>query len=170
MIHDDARVSGDAIVRLATITRQGNAMDTALISALSALGGSIIGGLTSGVTTWVGQRTQAQAGQRLHHLAQRETLYQDFVVAASQAFGNAVVSTDPDLERILVLHGMISRMRILSSAAVVACAESTMDSIIDSYFLPIKSVAEIRDLTRSGQMIDPLRNFSEISRSELRQN
>jgi hypothetical protein len=144
-------------------------MDTALISALSALGGSVVGGLASGVTTWMGHRSQAMAGQRLHNLVQRETLYQDFVVAASQSYGNAVVSSDVDLERIVILHGMISRMRILSTPQVIECAQKTMDLIVDAYFLPNRSVTEIRELVRGGEMIDPLRAFSEVTRSELMQ-
>jgi hypothetical protein len=31
-------------------------MDVAYISALSALAGSVVGGLTSGITTWLSQR------------------------------------------------------------------------------------------------------------------
>src|SRR6266480_4254323 len=46
-------------------------MDTAYISALSALAGSVVGGLTSGFTTWLGQRAQARAGQFAHDKAQR---------------------------------------------------------------------------------------------------
>ncbi len=38
-------------------------MDVAYLTALSALGGSVVGGLTSGFTTWLTQRTQARAGQ-----------------------------------------------------------------------------------------------------------
>jgi hypothetical protein len=37
-------------------------MDTAYVSAISALAGSVIGGLTSGFTTWLNQRSQARAG------------------------------------------------------------------------------------------------------------
>jgi hypothetical protein len=36
-------------------------MDVAYISALSALAGSAIGGLTSGFATWLNQRFQAKA-------------------------------------------------------------------------------------------------------------
>jgi hypothetical protein len=38
-------------------------MDVAYVSAISALVGSVIGGLTSGYTTWLTQRTQARAEQ-----------------------------------------------------------------------------------------------------------
>lgn len=38
-------------------------MDVAYVSAMAALAGSIVGGLTSGGTTWLSQRAQARAGQ-----------------------------------------------------------------------------------------------------------
>jgi len=57
-------------------------MDIAYISALSALAGSVVGGLTSGITTWLGLRAQMRAGQLAHNKSQREDLYRDFIVAA----------------------------------------------------------------------------------------
>jgi hypothetical protein len=142
-------------------------MDTAFISAFSALAGSIVGGLTSGITTWLGHRSQAKAGHRLHNVAQRETLYRDFVVAASEAFGSSITNNEPQIQQVVTLYGMISRMRILSSSAVVACAEKTVDAILDSYFSPNKTFLEIRTLIKNGEPIDPLREFSEVARDEL---
>ena len=60
-------------------------MDIAYISALSALAGSVVGGLTSGITTWLGLRTQMRAGQLAHNKSQREDLYRDFIVFTSSA-------------------------------------------------------------------------------------
>jgi len=142
-------------------------MDTALISTLSALAGSIVGGLTSGATTWLSHQYQAKAGNRLHNLMQREELYRDFVVAASETYGSSMVNNEPQIQEVIVLYGMISRMRILSNPRVVECAEQTVNSIIDTYFSPKKSLLEIRALMESGEAIDPLKKFSEISRGEL---
>jgi hypothetical protein len=43
-------------------------MDAAYISAISALAGSVIGGLTTGFTTLLTQRSQARAGMVAHDL------------------------------------------------------------------------------------------------------
>jgi len=142
-------------------------MDTALISALSALGGSIVGGLTSGATTWLGHRSQAKAGRRLHNVTQRESLYRDFVTAASEAFGEALTHSDPEPQQLVTLYGMISRMRILSSPEVVACADKTINSIIETYFSPNRTLLEIHALIKNGEPIDPLKEFSEVAREEL---
>jgi hypothetical protein len=86
-------------------------MDVAYISALSALAGSVVGGLTSGFTTWLSQRAQAKAGQLALDLSRPEELFKDFIVAASKAYGEAIVSNEPQLQEIIALYAMISRMR-----------------------------------------------------------
>src|SRR5882672_3550950 len=91
-------------------------MDVAYISALSALAGSVVGGLTSGFTTWLSQRAQARAGQLAHDKSQREDLYKDFIIAASKAYGDAAVSNERKIQELVALYAMISRMRDLSRA------------------------------------------------------
>ena len=68
-------------------------MNIAYISALSALGGSVIGGFTLGVTNWLNQNSQARAERLAHDFEQRGELYKDFILAASRAYGEAVVSS-----------------------------------------------------------------------------
>ncbi len=63
---------------------------------------------------------------------------------------------------------MISRMRIVSLPHTIACADKIMLTIIDTYFSPNQSARELRDLVRVGAGIDPLRDFSEVARDELR--
>jgi hypothetical protein len=84
-------------------------MDVAYISALAALAGSIVGGLTSGVTTWVNQRAQAKAGQIAHELSQREELYKDFVLAAPKSYGEALVSSEPHIQDIIAQYAILPR-------------------------------------------------------------
>jgi hypothetical protein len=64
-------------------------LDCLGVGAVSALAGSVVGGLTSGITTLMSQRAQARAGQFAHDMSRREDLYKDFIVAASRAYGNA---------------------------------------------------------------------------------
>ncbi len=143
-------------------------MDIAYISAISALAGSVVGGLTSGVTNWLNQRSQARAGQIAHDLARREDLYRDFIVAASKAYGEAIVSNEPQIQEIIALYAMISRMRVLSSPRTIACAEKIMITTIATYDAPNQTVRELHDLLESGAGIDPLKDFAEAAREEMR--
>src|ERR1700733_6688234 len=101
-------------------------MDVAYISALSALAGSVIGGLTSGITNWLNQRSLAKAGLLAQELSRRQDLYKDFIVAASKAYGEALVVNEPKIEELIALYAMISRMRAMSSSNIVARAERVL--------------------------------------------
>ncbi len=50
-------------------------MDSAYFSAFAALGGSVIGGLTSLATSWLIQHTQLRAQRYAQNIGRRETLY-----------------------------------------------------------------------------------------------
>src|SRR6267154_5047013 len=141
--------------------------DAAYLSALSALAGSLVGGLTLGITTWLSVRNQARSGQLAHELSQREDLYKDFIVSASRTYGDAMLTNEPQMQDLVALYAMISRMRVLSSARTVSCAQKVMEATVDTYFAPNKTVHELHEVIKSGHGIDPLKDFSEAAREEL---
>jgi hypothetical protein len=143
-------------------------MDVAYISAISALAGSVIGGMTTGFTTWLTQRSQARAGQIAHDFARREDLIRDFIIEASKAYGDALVNNEPKMPELVDLYAMVSRMRVLNMPKSVACADNVMGSILDTYFAPNRTIADIGELVKNGGGVDPLREFSEAAREELR--
>jgi hypothetical protein len=142
-------------------------MDVAYISAISALAGSVIGGLTSGYTTWLTQRSQARAGMVAHDLARREDLVRDFIIAASKTYSDAIVNSEPKMPEIVDLYAMVSRMRVLGMPRSVACAENVMRSIVETYFAPNRTVADLRELVKDTERVDPLKDFAEAAREEL---
>jgi hypothetical protein len=142
-------------------------MDTAYISAISALAGSVIGGLTTGFTTWVSQRSQARAGMVAHDLARREDLIRDFIVAASKTYGDAIINSEPKMPELVDLYAMVSRMRALGMTKTTACGDIVMRSIVETYFTPNRTLADLRELTKTGHGIDPLKDFSAAAREEL---
>jgi hypothetical protein len=145
-------------------------MDVAYVSAFSALGGSVVGGLISGVATWLSQREQAVAGKRAHDQARLEELFTDFILAASKATGEALTSNDPKIQDIVALYAMISRMRVRCSPQIVACADNVLRVTLDTYFAPNKTISEVHDMMKQGggERLDVLREFSELAREELR--
>ena len=143
-------------------------MDVAYLSALSALAGSVVGGLTSGIMALLSQRAQSRAGHLAHSLSQREDLYRDFIVAASKAYGEAIISNEPQIQDLIALYAMVSRMRALSSPQLAACAEKVMTTTIETYFAPNKTIPELHALMKNGTAVDPLKDFAEATREELR--
>jgi hypothetical protein len=143
-------------------------MDVAYVSALSALAGSVVGGPTSGITTWLSQCAQAKAGQLAHNLSRAEDLYAGFIVAASKAYGEALMRNEPQIQELIALYAMISRMRVRSSPRTVACAEEIMLATTDAYAAPNRTIPELNLMIKSGVGIDPLKDFAEAAREELR--
>jgi len=144
-------------------------MDIAYLSAASALAGSIVGGLTASLTTWITQRTQARSAYLAREMARRDDLYKDFIVAASKAYGDAVVSSELQIQDLIALYAMVSRMRVQSSEATIVCAERVMMVTIQTIMSPNISIAARYELlkTGTGSEIDPLKEFSEAARAEM---
>ena len=141
-------------------------MDGAPISALAALAGSVVGGLTALATSWLTQQAQARAQERAGDRSVRETLYKDFIVEASRLYGDALTHDKAEICNLVGIYAMVSRMRVRSSPRVIENAESVAQAIVDTYFAPNRALPELLDMLKSDAM-DPLRRFSEACREEL---
>ena len=141
-------------------------MDVATVTALSALAGSVVGGLTSGLTTWINERVQTRAERLAHGLSRREELFKDFIVAASKAYGEGLMTDKPQIQELIGLFAMISRMRVLCSRRTVECAERIMLATTEAYSAPNKTILELRQIMTSGVGLDPLKDFAEAARRE----
>jgi hypothetical protein len=58
-------------------------VDASIISALAALTGAAVGGLTSGIANWLNHRSQVRAQWLQHEKSRRQILYRDFIEEAS---------------------------------------------------------------------------------------
>ena len=141
-------------------------MDSATISAFAALGGTLIGGMTSFAASWLTQQTQAKAQQVARKLARRETLYKDFLEEASKLYADSLIHETPDVSHLIRLYAMISMMRVVSPLTTVQTADKVARMIVNTYLVPNKTFPELRDMVNSGAM-DPLRDFSEACREEI---
>ena len=83
-------------------------------------------------------------------------------------YGDALVNSEPKMPEIVDLYAMVSRMRVLAMPRSVMCADKVMDSIIETYFAPNRTIADLRQIVKSGGGVDPLKDFSEAAREELR--
>ena len=142
-------------------------MEVEYITALSAIAGSLVGGLTSGMATWMSARSQAQAGHLSGELMRRQDLFRDFIVAASKCYGNALTNNDPQIAELVELYALMSRMRVLCSPKIVSRADEVLRLVIETYFRPNRTVRELHELVKGGTGIDPLKDFSDTAREEL---
>jgi hypothetical protein len=136
------------------------------IPALTGLVGVAIGSLTSFAATWLTHRSELNEKHREAEVAKREKLFSDFIAEATRLFGDALSHQKDDVSDLVRLYALVAQMRLISSRPVIEAAEQTMDSIVETYLAPNRSLHEIADLARSGAM-DFLRDFSEACRIEL---
>ena len=141
-------------------------MDGSVISALSALGGAAIGGLTSIVGAWLSQQRQVMAQELVQDKLRRQELYREFIEEASKTYGDALQHDKTDVSALVGIYTRISRMRVLSSPKVVEAADQAALAIIDAYLAPNVTFPELRDLAEKGRL-DPLRVFAEACRAEF---
>src|ERR1700745_3454397 len=105
-------------------------MDTSIISALAALAGTAVGGLTNVLANWHNQRNQIRPQWVSHERNHRQTLYRDFIDEASKCYIDALQHDKADIPSLVGLYAKLSRMRMLSSDPVVAGADLICKKIL----------------------------------------
>jgi hypothetical protein len=143
-------------------------VDVSIISALAALTGAAVGGLTSGMAAWLNHRSQVRVEWALHEKSRRQTLYRDFIEDAAKCYIDALQHDKADIPGLVSLYAKLSSMRAVSSKKVVQHADNVVRKILDAYLEPDKSFVELREMAIDGT-IDLLRAFSEVCREEFEQ-
>lgn len=139
---------------------------SAYFSALAALAGSVIGGLTSLLAAWLTKRSEAEAQQLAQDKDRRQNLYKQFIEEASRMYAEALSHNEAQVSAFVSIYALISRMRVISSIQVVAKAEKVADVIANTYSSRNMDFSELRKMLNSPG-IDVLRDFSETCREEL---
>jgi hypothetical protein len=156
---------GDIFARLG---RKGApSMDPSVVSALSAILGSLVGGSATIATAWITQKTQSRRELVGAEIRKRELLYTEFIAECSKLAIDALDHTLDEPTKLFQVYALHNRMRLVSSDVVVAAADQTVKHILKNYFGPNMTRQEIRDLALSGPQ-DPLKPFSEACRNELK--
>jgi hypothetical protein len=141
-------------------------MDTSVISALAALAGTAVGGLTSVVANWLTHRIQVRAQWLQHEKTRRQMLYRDFIDEASKCYIDALQHDKPDIAGLVGLYAKLGRMRVLSAKPVVHSADSILRQILDTYLEPDKTFVELHDMALHGT-IDLWHDFAHACREEF---
>ena len=142
-------------------------MDTNLITAMSGVLGSLVGGSATVATAWLTQKTLTRRELNVRDMRQREKLYGDFIGECARLLIDAFTHTLEDPEKLLPLYALTNRIRLTASQPVVAEAERLLARITEQYFSRNLTVEEMRQLARSNDA-DPLRTFGETCRMELK--
>jgi hypothetical protein len=142
-------------------------MDPAILSAASALAGSLIGGASTLAASWFTQRGQLRAQVLVQEGVKREAVYAEFIIEASKRLTEAWSHQAESPEVLAGLYSAVERMRLTSSSEVIRVAEQVVRFVVDAYAAPDKSFGELRELVKSEDGGDPLREFGEVCRTDL---
>src|SRR5437667_12839832 len=107
-------------------------MNSTVGTALAAALGSLAGATVSIGTTWLTQRRQSIRATAEWQLRERESLYKEFLMEASRLFGDAMVNSLDRPDQLVALYGILSRIRLLSGAAVRARGWAAATELADS--------------------------------------
>jgi hypothetical protein len=143
-------------------------MDTAYLSAVAALAGSLVGGLTSVTGSWLSQYVHLRAQQQMEDVKRREELYKEFIDEASRLFIDAFEHNEAQVSKLIGVYSLISMMRVVSSPGIVANAEKVARVIIETYLAPNRTFRDVAEFMDND--MDPLRDFSNACREELGTN
>jgi hypothetical protein len=142
-------------------------MDQAIISALAAVLGSLVGGASSIATAWFTQRAQSRRESVNAEIRRREAVYTEFINECSKLAIDAFSHTLDNPGTLMNAYALLNRIKLTSSDSVVESADQTIQSIVEQYFRPNLSMEELHKMTASGHG-DLLKEFSVACRQELR--
>lgn len=142
-----------------------NAMNSVMITALAAVSGSLVGAFGSAAGTWITARHQDRRDLLGKQIARREELYSDFIHESARLLVDAMQHNSSDLEKLLPVYALLSRIRLISSEDVLREAEKVIETILNTYPQPNLTVEQIQTQAVDGH--DPLREFSDTCRTEL---
>jgi gas vesicle protein len=142
-------------------------IEPAYMSALAALIGTFVGGITSIATSWMGQQRQSKEQRLAREKVERQALYKQFIQEASKLYIDALEHNTTEIAKFVDIYATLNRIRVLSSRRVIEEADQALRMIVETYS---RENATFSALERSiGQgFADPLRAFSEACHEELK--
>lgn len=141
-------------------------MEIALITAMSGVMGSLVGGAATFATTWVNQRTLSKREIVREELKRREALYSEFIVECARLLVDSLTHTLDKPETLLPVYALINRIRLCATKPVLLEAENLARLITHQYFASNKTIQEVRRVAESEEA-DAIRPFGEACRHEL---
>lgn len=141
-------------------------MDPMVMSAMSGVLGSLVGGSATVGTAWVTQQKLARRDLVREEIRKREALYGEFIHECAKLLMEALTHTLDKPEILLPAYALLNRVRLTASPPVLRMAESLLQDITEQFFEGNLTVHELRALARSDDA-DPLKPFGEACRAEL---
>ena len=144
----------------------GESVKSVILPAGASIGGSLVGAAGSIIGTWISTRHQDRRDFLGKLITRREALYSDFIGESARLLVDAMQRNAADLQALLPIYALLSRIRLSSSKPVLQTAEEVLKTLLSTYSEPNITAEQIEHQAVDGHR-DPLRKFSDICRAEL---
>ena len=141
-------------------------MDAAVLSTISALGGTIVGAMSSLGSTWMTTRAQARAARLAAERTKREDLYGRFMDQLAKLYAGALKSVGVDYDRLSDCYALAGRIQLYASQPVADAAKNALRFIVDLALAPQSSDADMRALMDKAGA-DVIGDFAAACRAEI---
>jgi hypothetical protein len=141
-------------------------VDAAVLSTLSALGGTAIGAMSSLGSTWMTTQSNARAARVAAERGKREDLYGRFMDELARLYADALDNKGVDNERLTGAYALNGRIALYASNPVNEAAETAMRYVVDLALGPKRTAEEVRALMDQPEA-NVIRAFAECCRDEL---
>jgi hypothetical protein len=141
-------------------------MNPSYFPALAALLGTVLGGLTSFLTSWVTQNAQYKAQRLVAAKTKREDLYGHFLDEMAQLYAHAFSEDKVAYSALINIFALKGRIALVASPPVVEIADQAVKHIVDIYMGPKLDIAQVRVLLDTISS-DYMRRFADTCRVEL---
>lgn len=145
-------------------------MDTTTVSALAALGGSLIGGMTTLATTWHTQRYGMRSQRLREEINKREALYAQFIDEASERVIDALEHEISEARQVVRFYSLFCRIQLVCSEPVLAAAERVLKTTAQLYLTQGITLRQLMQATQGAEDksgSDAIAQFSRACREEL---
>jgi len=144
-------------------------VDTPALSALAALGGSALGGITPLVSNYLIQKGLTKRELLTRELSVRQTVYVEFIQFATKVYVSATTKQldEGATDELIGLYALVSRIRLFASKPVIKAAEEFATRVTKLFGEQALSIQDLRDATLAPH-VDPLNEFSTECREEMR--
>jgi hypothetical protein len=142
-------------------------VDPAVVSGLSAVLGSLVGGAASIMAAWFAQRAQGRRELVFAEIRKRELVYAEFISECSRLWVDSLEHSIDSPDVMIKLFSHFNCIRLAASDEVVVAARRVVDAILAQYSQPNLSLVEMRQRADS-RPDDSLATFTTTCRSELK--
>ena len=143
-------------------------IDPALLSAMSALVGALIGGTASLVAAIYTQRYQNRLQRIAREATKREQVYADFIMSSSKLLLSAYVqdgiALTSDNQHLV---GLLNRMRLFAPPNVINEADAVIRGLIEISLKPSEDFRKVAMELSKDRQHDLLLPFSLACRADL---